>query len=49
MRKVLPIAVAAVLLIPGCTTQQQPPAPAPLPDGRDLSERPLEVLELPQS
>jgi hypothetical protein len=38
---------AAALALAGCASSPNPPA-APLPDGRDLSEDPLEVTRLPQ-
>lgn len=48
MVKTALIALVAVLLIPGCATPQPASAPASLPDGRDLAEHPLDVLEIPQ-
>jgi len=48
MPKAALITLAAIFLLPGCAARQQPSAPAPLPDGRDLSEHPLDVLEIPQ-
>jgi uncharacterized lipoprotein YajG len=54
MRTVLPaLLFAASLLLAGCAAPSSnsatPSAPAtPLPDGRDLSEDPLDVMSLPQ-
>jgi uncharacterized lipoprotein YajG len=54
MRAALPaLLFAASLLLAGCaassSTSATPGAPAaPLPDGRTLSEDPLDVMNLPQ-
>jgi len=48
MAKAALIALAATIFLPGCAMQQPAPASASLPDGRDLSEHPLDVLEIPQ-
>jgi hypothetical protein len=40
--------LAATLVFVGCTTSSAPGSSQPLPDGRDLSENPLDVTKLPQ-
>ena len=48
------LAVTGAVLLTACASSSQgtkpsaSPAPAPLPDARDLSEHPLDVLGLPQ-
>jgi len=48
MPKAALITLAAIFLLPGCAVQQPASSGASLPDGRDLSEHPLDVLEIPQ-
>ena len=50
-RPSLVLLLAAVMTLNGCATapSSAPPAPAEaLPDGRDLAEHPLDVINLPQ-
>jgi len=46
------LALAAAALLAGCASPAIDDAPAssqqPMPDGRELSEHPLDVLDLPQ-
>jgi len=48
MAKAALTALVVILLIPGCAAPEPASAPASLPDGRDLAEHPLDVLEIPQ-
>ena len=40
--------IAAAFLLAGCASPSAPPPNAPLPDGRQLGEDPLDVVNLPQ-
>lgn len=47
----LALLLAAFMTLSGCATSPStsPPTPAePLPDGRDLAEHPLDIINLPQ-
>jgi uncharacterized lipoprotein YmbA len=49
MSAVLPVLLlAALLFLTGCAASTPATSAAPLPDARDLSENPLDVIGLPQ-